>query len=110
MINIQEVTDADIVEPRFSINGGYQKIQVTAKEGNFIDDDNILLKKNVKFKSDNFSLKSNKVMFNKKNLTAHSKMNSIFESKNIKILSKGFDIYENGNQINFIGKAKIILE
>ena len=108
--NNKEIINADIVEPRFSINGGSQKIKVTAKEGNFIDDDNILLNNNVRFKSRNFSLISEKVIFNKKNLTAHSKKYSVFKSKNIEIISKGFNIFENGDQINFLGKSKIIIE
>ncbi len=106
----RKISKVDISEPKFSINGGSQNIYVTAKEGNFVDKDKILLKKNVKFESKNFSLFSDDVIFNKKELTAESKKNSTFKSKKTKILSNGFNIYDNGDQIIFIGESKVILE
>ncbi len=104
------VSNADITEPKFAINSPTQKIHVTAKEGNFVENDKILLKKNVKFKSNNFSIISDNVLFDRKKQTAHSKEKSIFKSEKTIISSEGFDIYENGNRIKFYGNAVVILK
>jgi predicted RND superfamily exporter protein len=40
---------SDISEPKFSINSEEQKIFVTAKEGNFLTEDEIALKKKCNF-------------------------------------------------------------
>jgi len=101
---------ADITKPKFSINGNKQKISVTANEGNFITDDEIMLKNNVIFESNKFKIYSDNVIFNKKNLIATSKEKSKFISDSASIDSFGFDIIENGNIINFKGKSKIILK
>ena len=42
---------SDILEPKFSINSKKQKISLTANEGNFLTEDEIVLEKNVIFKS-----------------------------------------------------------
>ncbi len=104
------LSSADIIEPRFAINGINQKIFVTAKEGNFIDDNKILLKKNVVFKSNNFSIKTDNVMFNRLEQTATSNSKSFFKSKNTNISSEGFNIYDNGNKIKFNGNSIIIIK
>ena len=96
--------------PKFSINSDKQKISVTAKEGNFITEDEIMLKNNVIFKSNKFKIFSNNVIFNKKDLIASSNDKSKFVSKKTTIESIGFDIIENGNIINFKGKTKLILK
>jgi len=101
---------ADITRPKFSINSNKQKISVTANEGNFLTEDEIMLEKNVIFRSNKFEIYSNNVIFNKKNLIASSKDKSRFISKNASIDSIGFDIIENGNIINFKGKTKLILK
>ena len=82
-VNLSNVvlSSADIIEPRFAINGINQKIFVTAKEGNFIDDNKILLKKNVVFKSNNFSIKTDNVMFNRLDQTATSNSKSFLSKK-----------------------------
>ncbi len=103
-------SNADITEPRFAINNSNNKILVTAMEGNFLDKDKILLKKNVLFKSNSFSIETEKVIFNRKSQTASSKTKSIFKSKNTKISSDGFNIYDNGNSIKFFGKSVVILK
>ena len=105
-----EIKKADITQPRFAINNPSQKIFVTAKEGNFIEGGKILLKNNVKFKSRNFSIESDNVTFDRKEQTAQSKDKSIFKSKNTMISSEGFNMYDNGNIINFYGKAVVILK
>ena len=105
-----EISNVDITEPRFAINNDTKKIFVSAKEGNFITDDKILLRKKVKFKSNDFSIETDNVMFNKKKQTASSKHRSTFKSKNTIISSQGFDIYDNGNSINFYGSSKVILK
>ena len=38
-------SESDIIKPKFSINSENQKIAVSAKEGNFISENKILLKK-----------------------------------------------------------------
>ena len=101
---------ADITKPKFSINSKKQKISVTANEGNFITENEIMLEKNVVFKSNKFKIYSDNVVFNKKNLVASSKNKSRFISKNASIDSVGFDIIENGNIINFKGKTKLTLK
>ena len=105
-----EILDADIIEPKFAINNIDEKIFVTANEGNFIDKDNILLKKDVKFKSKNFSIESDNVIFNRKEQTAKSNNNSKFKSQKTTIFSEGFDIYDKGNKINFNGNVKLVLK
>ena len=105
-----EISNVDITEPKFSINNDSKKIFVTAKEGNFLKNDKILLRKNVKFKSDNFSLLSDNVTFDRKKQTAFSDEKSLFKSKNTTISSEGFNIMEEGNKINFIGNSTIILK
>ncbi len=101
---------ADITKPKFSINSKKQKISVTANEGNFITDDEIMLKDNVIFKSNKFKIYSENVIFNKKNLIASSNEKSKFLSKSASIESIGFDIIDNGNVINFKGQTKLLLK
>ncbi len=100
---------ADITNPKFSINSDKQRISVTAKEGNFLTEDEIILENNVIFKSKKFKIFSDNVVFNKKKLIASSKNKSKFFAKNASIDSNGFDIIENGNIINFKGKTKLTL-
>ena len=101
---------SDISEPKFSINSEEQKISVTANEGNFLTEDEIILEKNVIFKSNKFKIYTDNVVFNKKTLVASSKDESKFISNNTSIDSAGFDIIENGNIINFKGKTKLVLK
>ena len=103
-------SESDIIKPKFSINSENQKITVTAKEGNFISENKILLKKNVIFKSKKFKIMSDDVIFNKKDLTASSSQMSKFVSKKTSIVSNGFEIFDNGNKINFNGKTILILK
>ena len=104
------ISNADISEPKFSINNDSQKIYITAKEGNFINKNEILLKKDVKFKSNDFSIETEKVIFDRNNQTAKSKTRSLFKSKNTSITSDGFDINEMGNKIVFYGNSFVILK
>ena len=108
-IAVNEKT-SDISEPKFSINSKKQKITVTANEGNFLTDNEIVLEKNVIFKSKKFKIYTDNVIFNKKTLVASSQDKSKFISNNTSIDSAGFDIIENGNIINFKGKTKLILK
>ena len=101
---------SDISEPKFSINSKEQKISVTANEGNFLTEDEIILEKNVIFKSKKFKIYTDNVIFNKKTLVASSQVKSKFISNNTSIDSAGFDIIENGNIINFKGKTKLVLK
>ena len=101
---------SDISEPKFSINSKKQKISVTANEGNFLTEDEIVLEKNVIFKSNKFKIYTDNVVFNKKTLVASSQDKSKFISNNTSIDSAGFDIIENGNIINFKGKTKLVLK
>ena len=101
---------SDIVKPQFSISGKNSEIFITAKNGNFIDEEKILLENNVKFKSKKFQLISDNVIFDRKNLIASSKNKSKFSSKNTSITSAGFDITDNGNIINFKGQTVLIIK
>ena len=103
-------SEIDIINPKFTINSKKDKITVSAKEGHFINDNKILLKHNVKFFSENFEIESDDVIFDKKNFTASSNESSKFISKKTIISSKGFEITDSGNKINFNGKSKIILK
>ena len=101
---------SDISEPKFSINSEEQKISVTAKEGNFLTENEIALEKNVIFKSNKFKIYTDNVVFNKKTLVASSQDKAKFISDKTSINSAGFDIIENGNIIHFKGKTKLILK
>ena len=103
-------SESDIIKPKFSINSESQKIAVTAKEGNFISENKILLKKDVIFKSKKFKIMSDDVVFDKKYLTANSSQKSKFIAKKTSIVSNGFEIFDNGNKINFYGKTILIIK
>ena len=107
---IVNVSKSDITQPKFSINNEKEKIIVTANEGSFISNDKIMLMENVKFSSNQFTIKSDNVTFDRKQQTAQSMEKSVFRSKNTIITSEGFNIYDNGNKINFYGNTKIILK
>ena len=100
----------DITEPKFAINNDKEKIYISAKEGNFINKDEILLKKNVRFNSNDFSIETEKVIFNRDKQTAKSETRSLFKSLNTMISSDGFNINDDGNKIIFYGKSIIVLK
>ena len=104
------LSDADISEPKFAINNETKKIYITASEGNFLNKDEVLLKNNVRFKSNNFSIETDKVVFNRNQQTAQSRTKSLFKSENITISSDGFNIHDKGNKIIFHGNSYIILK
>ncbi len=101
---------SDIINPRFTINNKNQKISITANQGNFINNEEILLKNNVVFESNEFTIFSDDVIFNKNNQTASSEQKSKFVSNKTSILSDGFEIVEEGNKIKFNGKTIINLK
>ncbi len=103
-------SNADISEPKFSINNESKKIYITASQGNFINKDEVLLNENVRFKSNDFSIETEKVIFNRDKQTAKSKTKSMFKSKDATITSDGFNIHDNGNKIIFYGNSYIILK
>ena len=103
-------SNADISEPKFSINNNSNQIFITATEGNFLNKNEILLKDNVRFKSNDFSIETDKVIFNRDKQTAQSSSRSLFKSKNTSITSDGFDIYDKGDKIVFYGNSYIILK
>ena len=104
------LSEADISEPKFAINNETKKIYITASEGNFLNKDEVLLRNNVRFKSNNFSIETDKVVFNRNQQTAQSKTRSLFKSENITISSDGFNIHDKGNKIIFHGNSYIILK
>lgn len=104
-INDITTNKSDIIRPKFSISGKKSEIYITAKNGNFLSEEKILLENNVKFKSKEFQLISDNVIFDRKNFIATSENKSEFSSKNTSIISAGFDITENGNIINFKGQT-----
>ena len=99
----------DILNPKFTINNANEIITIQAEKGNFLNKNNIVLENDVVFKSDKFKIYSSKVLFDKKNQTAYSKKNSTFISEGTTIESKGFEIIDKGNTIQFNGKTKIML-
>ena len=105
-----KISNVDITQPKFAINNSSQQIFITAKEGNFISKDKILLRKDVKFKSNEFSIESDNVMFDRKKQTASSDNQSLFKTKSATISSDGFNIYDKGNKINFSGNTVVILK
>ena len=108
--NISRLSNADISEPKFAINNDSKKIYITASQGNFINKDEVLLNKNVRFKSNNFSIETERVIFNRNKQTAKSKTKSMFKSKNATITSDGFNIHDKGNKLIFYGNSYIILK
>ncbi len=109
-LEINLISNADVSEPKFSINNSNQKIFVTAQEGNFLDNENILLNKKVLFESNKFTIETEKVIFNRKNQSAESKSISVFKSDKTRISSEGFNIYDKGNKIIFLGYSKVVLK
>ena len=107
---INSSSTADISEPKFAINNESRKIYITASQGNFINKDEVLLNENVRFKSNDFSIETEKVIFNRDKQTAKSKTKSMFKSKNATITSDGFNIHDKGNKIIFYGSSNIILK
>ena len=110
-INFDTISDNsfDILNPKFTINNANEIIIIQAEKGNFLNKNNIVLENDVVFKSDKFKIYSSKVLFDKKNQTAYSKKNSTFISEGTTIESKGFEITDKGNTIQFNGKTKIML-
>ena len=109
-ISNEILSDVDIEEPKFAMNNNTKKIYITANEGNFLNEDEILLKDNVKFKSDDFSIETEKVIFNRDKQTAKSETRSLFKSSNTMISSDGFNIHDDGNKIIFYGNSIIVLK
>ena len=106
----QNLSNVDISKPKFTINNETKKIYITAKEGNFIDKNIILLKDNVKFKSNDFSIETENVIFDRHKQTAISKTTSLFKSEKTTIKAEGFDINDKGNKIIFHGNSHIVLK
>jgi len=106
----KDIPDVDIEQPKFAINNETKKIFITANEGNFLDNNNILLNENVRFKSNDFSIETEKVIFNRTEQTANSTTKSLFKAENTKISSEGFDIFDKGDKIIFYGKSFIVLK
>ena len=107
---VKSSSNADISEPKFAINNESKKIYITASQGNFINKDEVLLNENVRFKSNDFSIETEKVIFNRNKQTAKSPTKSMIKSKNATITSNGFNIYDKGNRIIFYGNSYIILK
>ena len=109
-INKMRISNADIEKPKFAINNESKKIYITANEGNFLDRNKILLNKNVRFKSNDFSIETEKVIFDRSEQTAQSKTKTYFKAEKTTISSDGFDIFEKGNKIVFYGNSFVILK
>ena len=109
-ISDEILSNVDIEEPKFAMNNNTKKIYITAKEGNFLNEDEILLKDNVKFKSNDFSIETERVIFNRDKQTAKSETRSFFKTSNTMISSDGFNIHDDGNKIIFYGNSIIVLK
>ena len=110
-INQLETSESlyDITFPKFTINNKQDKISVTAKGGNFLNKNEILLEKNVLFQSKKFKILSNNVIFDRENQTAKSMHDSIFVSKATTIKSEGFNMQNKGDIIIFNGKTSLTI-
>jgi Protein of unknown function (DUF1239). len=108
--NISVDPNFDIINPSFTINSNKERISIKAKKGNFINSDLILLEKNVSFESKNFKIYSDRAIFDKKEQTAESESDSVFESNKTEINSQGFKIIDQGEIIFFNGKTSLIIE
>ena len=106
---INQNSKYDILKPKFTINNEKNIISVTANEGNIMDNNDILLKNDVLFRSSDFTIHSDDVIYNRDKQTAKSKNDSIFVSERTTIESEGFNITEKGKIIKFNGKSKLIL-
>ncbi len=106
----EDLSNIDILEPKFAINNLSKKINITANQGNFLNKDEVLLQNNVRFKSNDFSIETEKVIFNRNEQTAQSNSKSLFKSEKTVITSDGFDITDKGNKIVFYGNSLIILK
>ena len=106
----EDLSNIDILEPKFAINNLSKKINITANQGNFLNKDEVLLQNNVRFKSNDFSIETEKVIFNRNEQTAQSNSKSLFKSEKTIITSDGFDITDKGNKIIFYGNSMIILK
>ena len=62
-ITINQNSKYDILKPKFTINNEKNIISVTANEGNIMDNNDILLKNDVLFKSTDFTIHSNDVIY-----------------------------------------------
>ena len=112
-INLEKITinpKFDIINPAFTINNKKDTIAITAKAGNFLTKDLVLLKNNVYFNSKNFKIFSDEVTFDRKTQIANSKKNSRFESDGTEIISEGFSILQQGDIILFSGKTSLVLK
>ena len=107
--NIDQKASYDILKPKFIINNSKEIINISANEGNFVNENEVLLQNNVVFESDKFKIFSNNVLFDKNNQTANSNNDSTFVSKKTIIKSKGFNIIDQGNIIEFQGKTYLTL-
>ena len=106
---INQNSKYDILKPKFTINNEKNIISVSANEGNIMDNNDILLKNDVLFRSSDFTIHSDDVIYNREKQTAKSKNDSIFVSERTTIESEGFNITEKGKIIKFNGKSKLIL-
>ena len=100
----------DILNPLFTINNDKEKISVSAKHGNFLSENLILLKNNVFFESENFQIESDEVIFNRKQQIANSDENSIFKSEGTEINSEGYRMLNKRDIILFNGKTSLLLD
>ena len=107
---ISSISNVDIEQPKFFISNESKKIYITANEGNFLDDNKILLNKNVRFESNDFSIETEKVIFNRIEQTAKSNSKSLFTAENTTISSDGFNIIDKGGKIVFHGNSLVTLK
>ena len=106
----KNLPNVDIAEPKFAINNESKKIFITAKVENFLNKDEILLQENVRFKSNDFSIETDRVVFDRNKQTANSNSKSLFKTENTTISSDGFNIYDKGDKIIFYGNSFIVLK
>ena len=82
-----KINRSDITKPKFTINSENQKISISANEGNFLNNDEILLKNDVVFESNRFTIYSDDVIFNNKNRNLYQQILQYYQ-KDLKLLTR----------------------
>ena len=83
---VKSSSNADISEPKFAINNESKKIYITASQGNFINKDEVLLNENVRFKSNDFSIETEKVILIEINKPQKVKQSQCLNQKMLQLL------------------------
>jgi len=111
IITTNHKADIDIINPRFTKEKkNKDNLEVVAKKASYLSKDKMFLEGEVNYKSNEFTLESDMVSFNRLNFDASSKQKTYFKSKKISIEAEGFKVINKGDIISFTGKSLIIIK